>query len=69
MAEEPLQIFKDNAERQSKFVRESLGVAEDVWDNMSAADKAALVLSPVPVAGTAAGLFADSLALKKTPPL
>lgn len=67
MAEEPLQIFKDNAERQSKFVRESLGVAEDVWDNMSAADKAALVLSPVPVAGTAAGLFADSLAMKEDP--
>ena len=67
MAEEPLQIFKDNAERQSKFVRESLGVAEDVWDNMSAADKAALVLSPVPVAGTVSGLFADSLALKEDP--
>jgi len=67
MAEEPLQIFKDVAERQSKFVQESLGVAEDVWDNMSFADKMALLLSPVPVAGTVSGLFADSLALKKDP--
>ena len=51
------------------FIDKTMDVAGDVWKNMSALDKAALLTSPVPIVGDLVGGAADAKALFDDPSL
>jgi hypothetical protein len=67
MAEEPLPIFKKQAEEMQGMFSKAANVSQDVWDNMSTLDRMALLSAPLPVVGDIIGAAADAVAIAKDP--
>ena len=67
MAEEPLPIFKKQAEEMQGMFSKAANVSQDVWDNMSFLDRMALLSAPLPVVGDIIGAAADAVAIYKEP--
>jgi len=67
MAEEPLPIFKKQAEEMQGMFSKAANVSQDVWDNMSTLDRMALLSAPLPVVGDIIGAAADAVAIYKEP--